>query len=115
MSEFAITFFVKFIPPQPQLKILLSGICRGELGAYIEERVEPFGASAESAAQRMLDDWDSRNNVPSFEKFTKTDAGFEFMMTSGYAVEKDIAMLTELFILCGATVSHTPNYVLDTP
>lgn len=114
MSEFPVTFLVQCeFSGQRQLEILLSGLCKGELGAYIEERAEPFGDRAEAVAERMLDDWDSRNSSPNFESFTKRETSMEFTMVSGYAIENDIAMLTELITLCGASVSHTPSYLVD--
>ena len=113
MSEFSVSFFVQYASHGEDLKVLLSGLCKGELGAYIEERVEPFGAKAEAAAERMLDDWGSRNNTPSFDGFTLTETGIELSMISGYSIEEDIAMLTDLLTLCGATVTHTPNYLVD--
>ena len=59
MSEMTATF--TFTAPADQSKywqVLLQGMANEELGAYMEDRVEPFGEAAERALEHFLDEYE---------------------------------------------------------
>ncbi len=59
MSEMTATF--TFTAPADQSEywqILLHGMANEELGAYMEERVEPFGEAAERSLEHFLDEYE---------------------------------------------------------
>ena len=114
MSEHIIDFELKIEKAQVKLwEILLQGLCNEELGAYFEERIEPFGEQAEAALEKILDDWDERNAPPSFANYQRTGCKVHFSIIAGRGVRDDINCIKSLFSLCGATVKVIPSFVDD--
>lgn len=89
----------------PKWEMLVKGMCRGQLGAYFEERIEGFGEAATKMADTILDEWYEFNTPPSFENYKRKKTSITFTMIGGSDIMHRAESLIELFEICGAVTS----------
>ena len=92
---------------------LIQGLCNEEFGAYLEERVEPFGEAAESALSDLMDTWEKFRDFPSFDDYEQNENNISFTVAGGYGLPEEVAKLQQLFSLCGAQVNVTDQSLVD--
>ena len=93
--------------------ILIQGLCNEEFGAYLEERVEPFWETAESALADLMDTWEKFRDFPLFDDYEQNENKISFTVVGGYGLPEEVAKLQRLFSLCGADVNVTDQSLVD--
>lgn len=115
MSEMTATFRFTAAPEQAQhWQVLLQGMANDELGAYMEERVEPFGEAAKQALEHFLDEWEHMHISYCDYKHQDKDGVHRFSITmegGGYA---DLCLpdFVALLEACGAKGIEQKSWVI---
>ncbi|WP_053981529.1 hypothetical protein [Marinagarivorans algicola] len=108
-------FAVDITVPQAQLNEwveLINGLCEGQLGAYLEERLEAFNPKALELMDKVLDDWLAYSH-PQFFDFEQQGNRLRCQAEGPTGFHRDLAVFKKVLELCGATVNVQDNTLLD--
>jgi hypothetical protein len=113
MSEMGVTLHFKVKSnDHERWRVLLEGLDRGELGAYLEERVEPFGQQAEDLLESLLDD--SEGLFFEFKLLNQENvlagADYSIQIMSNDVLSLCMPRIMELLNACGAEVLNKAVY-----
>jgi hypothetical protein len=91
---------------------LIEGLCEGQLGAYLEERLEAFNPAALALMDSTLNDW-CQYSRPTFFDFEQNGNQLRCNAEGPSGFHRDLAVFKKALQLCGATVSTQDNTLLD--
>lgn len=90
---------------------LIAGLCEGQLGAYLEERLEAFNPAALALMDSTLNDW--CHSRPTFFDFEQQGNRLRCQAEGPTGFLRDLAVFKQALQLCGATVSSQDNTLLE--
>ena len=96
----------------PEWVALIKGLCEGQLGAYLEERLEAFSPEALTLMDKVLDDW-CQYSRPTFFDFEQRGNRLRCQAEGPTGFHRDLAVFKQALQLCGATVSSQDNTLLE--
>ncbi|WP_444914055.1 hypothetical protein [Microbulbifer sp. TRSA007] len=110
-NQFAIDINV----PQARLSdwiVLIQGLCDGQLGAYLEERLEALNPDSLALMDKVLDDWCNYSR-PTFYEFEQQGNRLRCHAEGPTGFHRDLEVFREALVLCGATVNVEDMSLLE--
>lgn len=107
-------FALEITVPEPALAdwvTLIEGMCEGQLGAYLEERLEAFNPAALALMDSTLNDW--CHSRPTFFDFEQNGNQLRCNAEGPSGFYHQLETFKQALTLCGAVVKGWDNTLVD--